>query len=53
MSKMVFALFTLLTVGASYMTVYDVGVGEPSIENVREGSTHRGTRGVGRGHYGK
>lgn len=53
MSKIVFAMFTFLTVGASYMTVYSVGVSEPSIENAREGSTHRGMRGIGRGHYGK
>jgi hypothetical protein len=54
MSKFILGIFTLMTVGAIYMTANDVGVMEPSIKkSSREGSIHNGLRGVGRGHSGK
>ncbi|MDH5179437.1 MAG: hypothetical protein OEZ39_15205 [Gammaproteobacteria bacterium] len=53
MTKLVFVMFSMLTMGATYLTINDIGVLEPSIENAREGSRHNGMRGVGRGHYGK
>lgn len=54
MSKVILGLFTIMTVGAIYMTVNDIGVMEPSIaKSSREGSIHSGLRGVGRTHTGK
>lgn len=54
MTRLVFILFTVLTIGAVYITVKDVGVMEPSIKkSSREGSVHSGLRGVGRTHSGK
>ena len=55
MSKFIFIVFTTLTIGAMYMTTFDVGVMEPSIKkSSREGSAHAyGLRGVGRTHTGK
>ncbi|MFT5392195.1 MAG: hypothetical protein ACI8PT_002392 [Gammaproteobacteria bacterium] len=53
MTKLFMAIFGAMTLGASYMTVNDVGVMEPSIEkhSVRTGSTHRGVGGVLIGGY--
>ena len=54
MSKLILGIFTIMTVGSIYMTVNDIGVMEPTIKkSSREGSVHRGLRGVGRGHSGK
>ncbi len=54
MTRLVFILFTVLTIGAIYVTVNDMGVMEPSIKkSSREGSAHGGLRGVGRTHTGK
>ena len=54
MSRFIFILFSVLTLGAVYATLYDVGVLEPSIKkSSREGSLHHGLRGVGRTHTGK
>ncbi len=39
MTKLVFIVFTLLTLGAGYMTVYGIGAQDRSIErSVRNGS---------------
>lgn len=39
MTKIIFALFTFLTLGAGYMTVYGVGAEDRSVErDVRERS---------------
>ena len=45
MTKFFLAFFGLMTAGAVYMTVYDVGVMEPSITqpSIRQGSVHGGT----------
>jgi len=54
MTRLVFILFTVLTFGAAYITMQDMGVMEPSIKkSSREGSVHNGLRGVGRTHSGK
>ena len=39
MTKVVFVVFTLLTIGAGYMTVYGIGAQDRSVErSVRNGS---------------
>lgn len=50
MTRLVMVIFGALTVGAAYLTFYDVGVMEPSVKKVsaREGSMHGGFRGSGR-----
>ena len=54
MGRTIFIAFTLMTLGAVYATVTDVGVLEPTVKkSAREGSVHRGIRGVGRSHTGK
>ena len=42
MTKVFMVFFGLMTVGAIYMTAFDVGVMDPSItkHSVRQGSTH-------------
>jgi len=50
MTKFVVVLFGALTLGAAYMTFYDVGVMEPTVKkaSAREGSVHGGFRSSGR-----
>ena len=44
MSKIFLVLFGVMTLGAVYLTVNDVGVMEPTItkHSARQGSVHRG-----------
>ena len=50
MSRLVVVIFGVLTLGAAYLTFYDVGVMEPSVKKVsaRDGSLHGGFHGSGR-----
>ncbi len=43
MTKLFIAVFGVMTLGAGYLTVNDVGVMEPTIQkaSVRSGSSHR------------
>lgn len=55
MTKLFIALFGLLTLGAVYLTSYDVGVAEATVtkRSARAGSVHSGYRGGGGYRYGK
>lgn len=49
MTRVFIVVFGALTLLAGYLTVYDVGVMEPSVQkhSVRQGSVHRGHVGGG------
>jgi len=53
MTRFMLVVFTALTVGAAWMTYYDVGVKDPVVDSAREGSAGHILRGSSRGYYGK
>jgi hypothetical protein len=55
MTRFLLVLFGLLTLGASYLTMYDVGVAQATVDkhSVRSGSAHRGHIGGGGFRHGK
>ncbi len=55
MTKLFIVLFGLLTLGAAYLTSYDVGVAEATVNkySARAGSVHSGYRGGGGYRHGK
>lgn len=55
MTKLFMVLFGLMTLGAAYLTLYDVGVAEATVDkpSVRSGSVHRGYVGGGGFRHGK
>lgn len=46
-NKAIFAVFAVLTAGAVYLTLYDVGVQETSVER----SVRQGSAGIGGARY--
>ncbi len=55
MTKLFIVLFGLLTLGAAYLTSYDVGVAEATVNkhSARAASLHGGYRGGGGYRHGK
>ena len=55
MTKLFIVLFSFLTLGATYLTLYDVGVTEATVvkPSVRSGSVNRGYVGGGGFRHGK
>jgi len=55
MTRILLFLFGSLTLGATYMTMYDVGVAQAKVDkhSVRSSSVHRGHIGGGGFRHGK